>query len=233
MKVIRVLDLCCGGGGASVGYHRAFTAAGYDVQITGIDKVAQPEYPFIFKRTDALDYLANCGYRYDFIHASPPCQDHTWSARRWLNSGHRQSNDILPTMEILLKFTGKPYVIENVEGAPLLNTITLCGTQFGLRVFRHRKFASNVHLWGPGARCSHKGFRVGFGPDDFVTVAGHGGDGSGSLANWQDAMGICWITDKDQLKEAIPPAYTQFIGQQLVTCFENMVTCANAQTALD
>lgn len=225
-KLIRILDLFCGGGGAAVGYHRAFKAAGYDVQITGIDRWMQPDYPYTFKQTDAPDYLCRCGHKYDFIHASPPCQDHTWSARRWLNSGHRQPNDMLPQTEILLKFTGKPYVIENVEGAPLLNAITLCGTQFGLRVFRHRKFVSNLHLWGPGGPCMHKGFRVGFGPDDFVTVAGHGGDGSGSLANWQDAMGIDWITDKDQLKEAIPPAYTQFIGQQLVKYFEDIQEAA-------
>lgn len=204
-----------------MGYSRAFKAAGYDVQITGVDKYAQPEYPFDFKQTDALDYLCNCWQRYDFIHFSPPCQDHTWSARRWLNSGHRQANSILTQTEILLKFTGKPYIIENVEGAPLRNTITLCGTQFpGLRVFRHRLFASNMHLYAPRyspkQACSHVGRKVGFGPFDFVTVAGHGGDGSGSLANWQAAMGIKWITDKAQLAEAIPPAYTEFLGYQVV-----------------
>ena len=227
MTTIHILDGCCGGGGASMGYYRAFTMAGYDVEIIGVDKYSQPEYPFTFKQTDALDYLCRCWHKYDFIHFSPPCQDHTWSARRWLNSGHRQSNDILMNTEILLKFTGKPYIIENVEGAPLLNTITLCGTQFGLRVFRHRKFASNLFLhaprFSPKANCSHTGRKVGFGPDDFVTVAGHGGDGSGTLANWQDAMGIDWIHDKDQLKEAIPPAYTEFLGRQVVTYLENQV----------
>jgi DNA (cytosine-5)-methyltransferase 1 len=97
----------------------------------------------------------------------------------------------------------------------LLDPITLCGTQFaGLRVFRHRKFESNLTLMPP-PKCSHKGRKIGFGPHDFVTVAGHGGNGSGRAENWRDAMGIHWM-DKADMTQAIPPAYTEYLGHQLM-----------------
>jgi DNA (cytosine-5)-methyltransferase 1 len=200
----RLLDLFCCQGGASTGYHRA----GFDV--TGVDFCPQPLYPFEFVQADALDYVAEHGWKYDAITASPPCQSHSWSAR----GNKKVYPDFLPQTRFMLNASGKPFIIENVIGAPMKDPIVLCGTQFGLRVFRHRQFESNIALFMP-SKCSHKGKRVGFGPDDFVSVAGHGGDGSGRLENWRDAMGIDWM-DKYGLTQSIPPAYTHFLGLQLL-----------------
>ena len=205
MKQPELLDLFCNNGGASEGYRRA------GFKVTGVDIEPQPGYRGgEFIQADALDYVAQYGYQYDAITASPPCQPHSWSAARW----DKEWLDFLPQTRFMLMTSGKPYIIENVVGAPMLDPITLCGTQFGLRVFRHRLFESNITLHAP-PKCSHKGKQIGFGPDDFVTVAGHGGNGSGKLSNWQDAMGIDWM-DKDHITQAIPPAYTHFLGSQLL-----------------
>src|SRR3990167_464076 len=125
----KLLDLFCGAGGAAMGYYRA----GFDV--TGVDIVPQPRYPFRFIQDDAIDFLTQNWKRFDVIHASPPCQVHSVAARRWNNSGHRQDTDWIVTMRKILKSTGKLYIIENVERAPLVAPIILCGTHFGLRVF--------------------------------------------------------------------------------------------------
>ena len=209
----RLLDLFCGGGGAGMGYHRA----GFDV--TGVDICPQPHYPFTFIQDDALDYLVANWWRFDAIHASPPCQAHTWAARRWQNSGERDYPDLLAATRYWLSAIDLPYIIENVEQAPMRNPITLCGTHFGLRVFRHRKFESNIMLFAPGGKCSHGAARVGFAPDDFVTIAGHGGDGSYRLDNWQNAIGIDWLYH-DGLRQSIPPAYTEYLGRQLLRYVE-------------
>lgn len=209
-----ILDLYCGAGGASAGYYDA----GFDV--VGVDRFDQYQYPFDFVKSDALAYVAANGWRFDAIHASPPCQAHTWSAARWRNSGEQAYPDLLPQTRYWLQTIGKPYVIENVIGAPMHNPLVLCGEMFGLRVFRHRQFESNVYLFAPGRACSHAGKSVGFDDDSFVTVAGHGGDGSGKLVNWQAAMGIDWM-DKSKITQAIPPAYTEFIGRQLIRHLDN------------
>jgi len=205
----RLLDLYCGAGGAGMGYHRA----GFDV--VGVDIQPQPNYPFTFVQGDALTYAAAHAWQFDAIHASPPCQAHSWAAARWRNSGDYQYPDLVPHTRWLLESFGLPYVIENVLAAPLREPMVLCGTMFGLKVFRHRKFESNEFLFAPGAACKHKGLRVGFGEDDFVTCAGHGGDGSNSFERWKSAMGIDWMT-KDELVQSIPPAYTEWIGRQLL-----------------
>lgn len=198
----RLLDLFCGAGGAGVGYWRA----GFDV--VGVDIAPQPNYPFEFIQGDALAVeLAG----FDAIHASPPCQAYSWSARRWHDVPRAELLD--PTRALLLA-SGLPFVMENVQGAPLLNPLTLCGTQFGLEVIRHRLFESNALLLAPGAPCRHVGT---VGDGTYVTVAGHGGDnarGRGSRAAKRAAMGIDWMTDVE-LNEAIPPAYTEWIGRQL------------------
>lgn len=209
----KLLDLFCGGGGAGMGYHRA----GFDV--TGVDIEPQPHYPFAFVQDDALSYLVANWWRFDAIHASPPCQAYAWSARRWQNSGDREYPDLLVATRYWLNAIDHPYIIENVEQAPMPNAITLCGTQFGLRVFRHRKFESNIMLFAPGGKCTHGRARIGFDANDYVTIAGHGGDGSGRLDNWQDAIGIQWM-DKSTITQAIPPAYTEFLGRQLLRYVE-------------
>lgn len=205
----KLLDLYCKAGGAGKGYY----LAGFEV--VGVDIEPQPRYPFEFVQADALDYAASYGWRFDVIHASPPCQAHSWASAGVRNSGKKEYPDLLPHTRFILNLTGKPYVIENVIGAPMLSPLVLCGTQFGLRVFRHRQFESNVFLFAPGAKCNHRGLKVGFGENDFVSVAGHGGDGSNRFENWRAAMGIDWMT-KTELTQAIPPAYTEFIGRQLL-----------------
>ena len=216
----RLLDLFCGAGGCSVGYHRA----GFDV--VGVDIEPQPNYPFEFIQDDALAVLwvlleggTIRGYKLeDFavIHASCPCQ-------RWAGSSHWHGIDhpdlIAPTRD-LLERTGLPYVLENVPGAPLKEPITLCGTMFGLEadgfeLRRHRCFESNVFLMMPG-QCQHR--------LPAIPVFGHGVNSdfkkrhgrTVAIKHRRKAMGIDW-TNRDELAEAIPPAYTEHIGEFLMT----------------
>jgi C-5 cytosine-specific DNA methylase len=219
----RLLDLFCGAGGAAVGYHRA----GFDV--TGVDIKPQPHYPFEFDQSDALDYMGwfcgdepspdsdCCGghQRFDAIHASPPCQ--RWSTKTTSPDGHP---DLITPLRPLLEATGLPYVIENVPEAPLLDPITLCGSSFALGVERHRCFESNLPLLS--MPCAHgqqpKRYRLydhgRWYLSRIVHVFGTGG-GKGR-EHWQEAMGIDWTNDTDELREAIPPAYTELIGHQLL-----------------
>ena len=152
---MRLLDLFCGAGGAAMGYHRA----GFEV--VGVDIKPQPHYPFEFHQADALTYPLD---GFDVIHASPPCQRWSMYSR---NLGTWESfPDLITPLRPLLRASGRPYVSENVEGAPLTG-IRLCGSAFGLPVLddrtylrRHRIFESNVDLWGaPCARAGHSGVR--------------------------------------------------------------------------
>lgn len=199
----RLLDLFCGAGGAAMGYHRA----GFEV--VGVDIKPQPRYPFEFIQDDAIRY-ASCGdmRQYAAIHASPPCQAYSWSAKRW----NKAWEDKVDETREILSWTGKPYVIENVLGAPLQYPVMLCGTMFELGVIRHRYFEINPrHAWLV-PDCQHNGS---VSDGDYVTVAGHGGDGKAALHLWKAAMGIDWMT-KEELTQAIPPAYTEWIGRQLL-----------------
>jgi DNA (cytosine-5)-methyltransferase 1 len=208
---VRLLDLFCGAGGAAMGYHRA----GFD-EIVGVDIKPQPRYPFTFVQGDALEYAREHGREFDAIHASPPCQKYSWSAKRWRDV---ERADLVEATRDVLRAIGKPFVIENVIGAPVLRQSVLCGTMFGLKVLRHRLFESDGLLFTP-FHPEHGG-TVGNG--DFVTVAGHGGNnrkGCGGRRHKQQAMGIDWMNDHE-LNEAIPPAYTEYayteyIGKQLL-----------------
>lgn len=207
---LRLLDLFCCAGGAGMGYHRA----GFDV--VGVDIEPQPNYPFEFIQADALEYLAEHGHKFDVIHASPPCQGYTA-----LKAVHGNQWPLLiePVRE-LLDTIGKPYVIENVQGAPVRRDLTLCGEMFGLSVIRHRYFELGGWSTEPMPHVPHRG-RVGGwrhgehfdGP--YFAVYGEGG-GKGSVAQWQQAMGIDWTDIRREIAEAIPPAYTEFIGRQLL-----------------
>lgn len=213
-KKPRMLDLFCCAGGAGVGYSRA----GFDV--VGIDLSPQPRYPLTFVRADAMELEPDFLASFDAIHASPPCQSYSDLAKRNKNA-HEWPRLIEPVRDMLAR-SGRPYIMENVEGAPLLNPVVLCGTMFkGLRVLRHRLFEANFPIVPPlhgkhplvhtlDKRKSHYGKTDDM--RDFVSV---NGGGNSSVAAARDAMGIWWMT-KNELNEAIPPAYTELIGRQLL-----------------
>jgi len=226
----KLLDLFCGAGGAARGYQ----LAGFHV--TGVDIVAQPRYiGDAFHQGDALEYCAAHGAEFDVIHASPPCQ--FASKLRALHSG-REYHNFIPDTRAALQATSKPWIIENVEGAKkhLRNPIMLCGTMFGLAVddaelWRHRMFElSGFFLLTQS--CNHNAGRIigvygGHGRDRrVITVVGHSGGSStrqatnGFSKNQRNvAMGIDWMTQAE-LSQAIPPAYTEFIGRQLWQALE-------------
>ena len=216
-KLPRLLDLFCGAGGASKGY----AAAGFEV--VGVDHTFQPNYPFDFIQSDALEYLRRCGKCFDVIHASPPCQAYSriQSLGKARNGFYPQHTDLIEQTRELLVATKKPFVIENVPGAPLIKPIMLCGSQFGLKVYRHRLFESNVSLVAPPHvphRDSTPSAGNGVSPKGFISVCGSGGirgmNSKEILDYWRMAMGIDWMTRKE-LAQAIPPAFTSFIGSQL------------------
>ncbi len=210
---MRLLDLFCGAGGCAVGYHRAgFT------EITGIDIRPQPNYPFTFVQGDATD--PNIDFEmFDAIHASPPCQGFTTLQSMWNSQEHP---DLLTPTRELLESVGLPYVIENVPGAPMRPTIMLCGSTFGLDVRRHRLFETNFPLWNqpclhviqPPRWPSGDKRRPGV-LSRTVPVYGNAHFEGDNHELRSKAMGIDWMTP-DELKEAIPPAFTEYIGQQLL-----------------
>lgn len=207
----RALDLFCGAGGASMGIH----LAGYEV--TGVDLVPMPDYPFDFIQADAVEYLSenmdSIKKEYDFIWASPPCQAYTWSAKGRRNAG-TEYPDLVEPVRQLLNESGLPYIIENTPGAPLIDPVLLCGTMFPtLKVFRHRLFESNMEL-AVEMECNHKGHEAKKRRNDdgdFFTVAGHH---VGTNAEWQNAMGIEWMK-KAQLAQAIPPEFAYYLVKQI------------------
>ena len=201
----KALDLFCGAGGASKGLHDA----GFDV--TGVDIKPQPNYPFAFHQADALTFPLE---GYDFIWASPPCQD--YSALK-LFAGHLRGK-LIPEVRTRLTATGVPFVIENVVGSELVNPIVLCGSMFGLGVWRHRLFeCSPPILMVP--ICQHPEVR---GPVDVTGLGGPiaerkkntGGNPRKpkNLEHARAVMGINWMT-RPELSQAIPPAYSEFIGR--------------------
>lgn len=204
----RLLDLFCGAGGAGMGYHRA----GFEV--TGVDMNPQKNYPFKFVQADALDYAAQYGWQFDAIHASPPCQAHSTITKTAKTAkGHI---DLIPHTRFWLQSLGLPYVIENVVGAKksLRNPLMLCGTMFNLYVVRHRLFESNVLLLAR-RRCKHEmkvaiHGRAAKRFEEYAGISGHFSD----IEYARIAMGIDWMIGKE-LAQAIPPAYTEYIGKQL------------------
>lgn len=213
---MKLLDLFCGQGGCAMGYHRA----GFS-EIVGVDIQRQRRYPFAFVQGDALEYVALHGHEFDVIHASPPCQ--VYSVTAPLSSGNHP--DLIGPTRDALRATGKPYVIENVIGAPLVDALMLCGTMFGLRVLRHRLFETHPQIWFPPATCQHNGLATGNSRSSgitstlgfhtghqFITVVGH----DFLVSDARKAMQIDWMS-KAGLAQAIPPAYTEWLGKQLLS----------------
>ncbi len=202
----RLLDLFCAAGGASYGYH----LAGFD--IVGVDINPQPHYPFEFHQADALTYPLD---GFDGYHGSPPCQAFTAYRRRGHGVGDNYPN-LIDTVRARFEATGRPWVIENVAGAPLRNPVQLCGSSFGLDVRRHRLFESNIGLLAPP--CVHGTQQARFTPATNRTNLRR----TVEVGVWriplevqQVAMGIDWMT-LPELSQAIPPAYTELIGEQLL-----------------
>jgi hypothetical protein len=208
----KLLDAFCGIGGTGMGFHRA----GFDV--VGVDLAPQPDYPFTFIQGDALDYIADHWREYDAIAAGPPCQA-SCTLTKGTNKGREYIN-LIPETRRLLRATGLPTVIENVQGSDLRRDLTLCGEMFGLGVLRHRYFEVDGFAATQPAHKPHRGRVRGWrhgtyydGP--YLAVYGDGG-GKGSVAEWQAAMGIDWTEDRQAIAEAIPPAYTEYLGLQMM-----------------
>ena len=206
---VKLLDLFCGAGGASVGYH----AAGFEV--TGIDLKHGKRYPFQYIKGNVLEYL-NKDFlnQFDVIHASPPCQTHSITKHLRNAQGKSTSKiDLIPETRAALIASGKPYIIENVIGSPLINPVMLCGSAFGLKVRRHRIFESNMPL--KGTTCNHKaqGRPIGV-YGSMKDEIPNGGKTAESIEQARDAMGMPWAI-WSELVEAIPPMYTEYLGKQL------------------
>jgi len=207
---VKLLDLFCGAGGASAGY----AAAGFEVH--GVDLKHGKRYPYTYVRADVLDVLRDKNYldQFDVIHASPPCQTHSITKHLRNAQGKTTSKlDLIPETRAALVKSGKPYIIENVPGSPLIDPIQLCGSSFGLKVRRHRLFESNMPL--KGSVCNHKlqGRPVGvYGSlNDEIP---QGGKTAATINDARDAMGMPWAI-WTELVEAIPPAFTEYLGGQV------------------
>ncbi len=208
----RLLDLFCGAGGAAMGY----SLAGFDV--VGVDNRPQPRYPFTFVQADAMTYPLD---GFDVIHASPPCQDYSKAMRCFVGDGEYPR--LIEPVRERLHLTGRSWVIENVDGAPLpvqdtldgAHGTELCGSMFRLRIWRHRLFETSFGITAPRG-CDHsllpmnphkstnrQLWRKILGPD--VPLE----------RRWREEMGVGWM-DGDEGREAIPPAYTEYIGRQLL-----------------
>ena len=216
----RLLDLFCCQGGAAAGYD----AAGFDV--TGVDFRSMPRYPYRFVRGDALAYVAEHGGEFDAIHASPPCQAHTALRSRIPVEGPQlfamaTHPDLVPATRAALTATGRPWIIENVPGAPLRDPVVLCGSMFGLdavcgdgvvrQLRRHRLFEASFPIAPPGP-CSHHGQPVGvYGEGGRQTTGGRYKADTGEAVA---ALRVPWM-DRRGVSQAIPPAYTEHLGRQL------------------
>jgi hypothetical protein len=194
----RLLDLFCGAGGAAMGYYRA----GFEV--VGVDNRPQPHYPFEFIQADALDISIQ---GFDAYHASPPCEH--YSMMQNIEKNKDVHPDLINAIRARLEQTGRPYIIENVYKAPLRGHLMLCGTMFGLKIIRHRFFECP---WMPLTLlppCNHKD----------VYDPWHG---KRDCKKFREAMGIDWMPDAGgghrvgTVAEAIPPAYTEYIGKYLM-----------------
>lgn len=208
--MLKLLDLFCGVGGASVGY----AMAGFEVH--GVDLKHGKRYPYTYTRADVLDVLRDTEFinQFDVIHASPPCQTHSITKHLRNAQGKSTSKvDLIPQTRAALIESGKPYIIENVMGSPLIDPVMLCGSAFNLKVRRHRIFESNIKLIG--SKCDHKlqGRPIGIYGSLRDEIPG-GGKTATSIEEAREAMEMPWAI-WTELVEAIPPAFTKYLGDQV------------------
>ncbi len=240
-----MLDLCCKEGGAGAGYHQA----GFDV--VGVDKDPQPRYPFTFVQADAREVLRDAAFmrRFDFIHASWPCQAYSPLNALPSTKNADEHPDLLAPGRALMEATGLPWVIENVMTAPLdkARSIVLCGEMFGLRTIRHRRFeyGGGLTLTGlphprsrevvDGVRCDSLGHlrptatkrrKERWAQGWHVSITGDVGTYVGP-----EAIGADWMSG-DGLSEAIPVPYTRFIGGQVLAFLEGRAPQRSGQLDL-
>ena len=209
---MKLLDLYCKAGGASRGYQ----LAGFEV--VGVDIKKQKRYPYEFIQADCLELMKDMDFlrSFDVITASPPCQTH--SITQHLRNAQGKSTDkidLIPQTREALVASGKPYVIENVPGSPLINPIQMCGSHFGLKVRRHRRFESNLPLIGSPCKHKEQGKPVGVYGSMKDEIPG-GGHTAKTIEQAREAMGIDWMI-WGELVEAIPPVYTETIGKQILS----------------
>jgi DNA (cytosine-5)-methyltransferase 1 len=203
-----LLDLFCGAGGCAKGYQQA------GFYVVGVDINPQPRYAGDeFYQADALEFVAQRGREFDVIHASPPCQ--AFSLATCYHGNQEEHADLITPTREMLDATGRPYVVENVPGAPVRRDLLLCGEMFGLQLHRHRLFETGewlaFSLQHPRHRLRSAAHNCHVAEGHTRLVAGHFAD----LASASQAMGIDWMT-RAELSQAIPPAYTEFIGRQLL-----------------
>jgi DNA (cytosine-5)-methyltransferase 1 len=221
--ILKILDLFCGAGGCSVGYYRAAQQLGLQVHITGVDKASQFNYPFDFVKGDAIEFANQYGHLYDFISASPPCQQYSVGTSSAKSKGKVYPNLLPSTLAALLNLN-KPFVIENVPPAIPTADLRLNGQLFNLPLIRWRHFI--IHelfiiqpelfkirgkvlegsaICGAGLRSNSK-LAAKFLPPGLTS--------SNVLQQWQYAFDAPWMQTRREIKESIPPAYTEFIGLQ-------------------
>ena len=218
----RCLDLFCGAGGLSVGYDRA----GYCV--TGVDHLPHPDYPYRLIVADAMAVArGEAGIDlddYDLVHGSPPCPRFSTVTPEHTRASHP---DHLTPFRKHMRQWGGTYVIENVPGAPMPDAITLCGPAMGLpKIRRHRLFESNAFLMSPGCACDKRP-KFGVYGDHWDREGGWlrpDGTSRGlkatSVAHAQEVLGVDWMTEWDDLADCVPPAYSEFVGLQLLDQME-------------
>lgn len=235
-RLVRLLDLFCCEGGAGMGYHRA----GFD--ITGVDIDPRKLNPHPVIHADAVEYVREHGHEYDAIHASPPCQSYSRSFKHLAKPQPKLIDDV----RAALIATGKPYVIENVVGAPLANAsdlfgnhgVELCGTMFGMRVYRHRLFETSFPIHAPRP-CDHS--RKAMNPlktEGWQRIREEFGFEHTPEKVWRLEMGLPWMS-KEGAREAVPPIFTEYLGRELMRlCLTNAMdegrrTSVSETTATD
>ena len=210
---MKILDMYCGGGGASYGIHQA----GHEVEGVDINCDLAKEYPFRMYCTDAIIYLMAHYNEYDAFHASPPCQHYSQATKQWINLGNEYP-DLVGITRTALESTNKPFVIENVVGAPIRKDLLLCGQMFddGSQEFvvrKHRLFEIHGFEVPKLEHIKHIGT---VGDGRVISVFGHGGGvryqhATSDLNAWREAMGVPWMKKRKSIAESIPPNYTRYI----------------------